>query len=90
MIEVQLVDGSFKTVNPTLILEIESNLKRKVIDSYTGKEYEVNDYLTGTEFTITMIGGTTYKLSKLGLDLLRKQQQRGDFDPNMLRSTVRF
>lgn len=90
MIEVQLTDGSFKTINPMLILEIKSNKTKEVIHSRTGRTYQVNDYIKGTEFTITMVGGTSYTLTKLGLDLLRKQQPRGDFDPNMLNSFINF
>lgn len=90
MIEVQLKDKSFKTINPDMIVEMESNKKKKIIDSRTGVEYEVNDYQTGDEFTIIMLNNKTYTLSKLGLDILRKAQARGDFDPNMFHSMVRF
>lgn len=89
MIEVELTDKSFLTINPMLIVSIKSNKTREVTNSRTGVKYNVNDYLTGTEFTLTMVGGSTITISKLGLDILRKQQTRGDFDPNMLRSVMR-
>lgn len=89
MIEVELTDKSFLTINPMLIVSIKSNKTREVTNARTGVKYNVNDYLSGTEFTLTMVGGSTITITKLGLDILRKQQTRGDFDPNMLHSVMR-
>lgn len=79
MIEVQLKDGSFLTINPNLIKTIKSNKTTKKYSN--GVEYTVNDYITGDEFTVTFTDGETIALSKLGLDILRQKQPRADFDP---------
>lgn len=88
MVEVQLKDGSFVSINQSMIIELKADKTREVIDKKTGKVYNVNDYLNGTEFTIKMIDGTTYVLTKLGLDVLRKGDPRIDFNPNTLRSVL--
>ena len=80
MIEVQLFDKSFETINPNLILSMKSDVTKEVEDS-NGNKYTVNDYIKGTKFTITFINGDTRELSKLGLDILRQKQPRADFDP---------
>lgn len=87
MIEVQLFDGSFETINPNLILSMKSDTTKTVTDS-KGIEYTVNDYIKGKKFTITFINGSTKELSKLGLDILRQQLHRADFDPKMYKSAI--
>lgn len=87
MIEVQLYDGSFETINPNLILSMKSDVTKTVTDS-KGNNYVVNDYIKGKKFTVTFVNGSTKELSKLGLDILRQQLHRADFDPKMYRSSI--
>lgn len=87
MIEVQLHDGTFETINPNLILTMKSDTTKTVTDS-KGNEYKVNDYIKGKKFTITFVDGTTKDLSKLGLDILRQQLHRADFDPRMYKNSI--
>lgn len=87
MIEVQLHDGTFETINPNLILTMKSDTTKTVTDS-KGNEYTVNDYIKGKKFTITFVDGTTKDLSKLGLDILRQQLHRADFDPRMYKNSI--
>lgn len=88
MVEVQLKDGTFVSINQSMIKELKSNKTKEIIDKKTGRVYNVNDYQTGEEFTVTMIDGSTYTLTKLGLDILRKGDPRIDFNPNTLRSVL--
>lgn len=88
MVEVQLKDGTFVSINQSMIKELKSNKTKEIIDKKTGRVYNVNDYQTGEEFTVTMIDGSTYILTKLGLDILRKGDPRIDFNPNTLRSVL--
>lgn len=87
MIEVQLFDKSFETINPNLILSMKSDVTKEVEDS-SGNKYTVNDYIKGTKFTITFINGDTRELSKLGLDILRQQLHRADFVPSMYKNAI--
>lgn len=80
MIEIQLKDKSFIVINPQFIMSMKSNKTKEVQDA-KGNTYNVNDWLKGDTFTITMIDGTTHELSKLGINILRKRIQRADFDP---------
>lgn len=83
MIEVQQTSGEWITINPALIISMVSN-KKRTVELDNGKSFEVNDYFKGTEFTLNMVGGTQIKLTKLGIDILRKQQTRGDFSSSWL------
>lgn len=89
MIEVQKIDGSFITINPNMILTLESDKKKTVKDS-KDREYTVNDYQKGTKFTLTFINGESMELSKLGIDILRQATTRADFNPDTFRIHIRY
>lgn len=80
MIEVQLKDNSFIYINPDMIISMKANATKEIQDM-NGNTYTVNDAIKADTFTIEMVGGKTYELTKLGVNILRKRMSRADFNP---------
>lgn len=89
MIEVQKFDGSFVTINPSMIVTMECD-KTKIVTDDNNVDYNVNDFVNATKVTITFVNGDKIDLSKLGMQILRQRMTRADFDPKYYKHSIRM
>lgn len=89
MIEVQKFDGSFVTINPSMIVTMQCD-KTKIVTDDNNVTYDVNDFINATKVTVTFVNGDKIDLSKLGMQILRQRMTRADFDPAYYKHAIRM